>query len=173
MDNPRTYLVFLQNLKTGEDFVAPATAENQSEAMLAVGEKYPPRLFKFQTCYTLPEIERIITDVKRWPGVASSLQQPLQQQLEKRLGAKLPPMPGQQPPAPQAPVIEAIKAAEEEPAALEAHVDVIEEAAMAEPEPAVEAVRAPLRTVAASIVARAHAQAEPPSALDVLNAVRH
>ncbi|HEX2859115.1 MAG TPA: hypothetical protein VHP58_02840 [Alphaproteobacteria bacterium] len=161
MDNPKTYLVFLQNLKTGEDFVAPATAESQGEALLAVGEKYPPRLYKLQTTYSLTEIERIVADVKRWPGVATSVPQPLLQQVEKRMGAALPPMPGQQPPAPQTPVIEAIKAAEAEPATLEAHVDVIEEApvAIAPVEPKAEAPKVPLRTVAASIVARHSAEA--------------
>jgi hypothetical protein len=171
----KTYLMFLQNLKTGEEFVAPVTADDQDEALLMAGEKYPPRFYKVQTFYTLADMERIITDVKRWPGVASSVQQPMMEQLNRRVvtGGPLPALPGQAPVVetrtPVMSAIEAIRAAQATGSRLETREEAPVAPAQVTRAPAVAA--APKRTVAASIIGRP-TQPSSASVLDVLKALR-
>jgi hypothetical protein len=184
MDELKTYLVFLQNLKTGEEFVAPATAENQDNALLMIGDKYPPRLYKMQTVYTLDALERIVTDVKRWPGVASSVQ-PMVEQLQKRVvsGGALPPLPGQQgyaqPVAAAKPMLSAIEAIRAMSAGkpLGSTLETIKEAPLVASTPApveTKPARPAMRTVAASIISRpAQPAVTNASVLDVLKALRN
>jgi hypothetical protein len=155
------------------------TADDQDEALLTIGEKYPPRFYKMQTFYTLADMERIIADVKRWPGVASSVQQPLMEQLNRRVvtGRPLPPLPGQAPApvavaetrAPVLSAIEAIRAAQATGSRLETREEAPVAPAPVTRVPAVAA--APKRTVSASIIGRP-AQPTSASVLDVLKALR-
>ena len=179
-----TYLVFLLNIQTGEEFVAPVTAPSRVEALARVSTKYPPQqLFAIQTCYPVSELQRLLAEAGRWPGMTSAA--PGKDQVSRRIsfGAALPPLPGQQPLEQAAPQPAAAEPAPEEPAVpdlappeaaveatVEAQVEVIEEEA---PVPAV-APTAPggRRTLAASIISR---KGPDPvvSAQEMLKALRH
>lgn len=115
----QTYLVFLKNLITQQEFVAPAQAQSHTDALHAVTQAYPPQVYQQLTCYTQAELTRIIANLQRWPGVASSVQPTLESLLNRPKTSALPPMPGRQAsanastPAPQQPstsVIQTLKA---------------------------------------------------------------
>lgn len=71
-----TYLVFLQNTKTGEEFTAPANAPiNAYEiAMGRIRQQYPAPQFKVHTAYSVADLHQALNGLSRWPGLASSVQ---------------------------------------------------------------------------------------------------
>lgn len=93
----KTYLGFMQNRQSKEEFVAPVRAEDVATARMALGQAYPESRYMVQTIYSRTELEHVLAGVDRWPGVASKVQPPLTTDLSKvtaRTGG-LPPLPGQ------------------------------------------------------------------------------
>lgn len=90
-----TYLVFLKNAVTREEFVAPMAAESREAAMLQASTSYPMPAYAHLTCYALEELQRILADVQRWPGVPSKVQPTIETLMAKMRdgGRGLPPMP--------------------------------------------------------------------------------
>jgi len=195
MGMDETYLVFLLNIQTGEEFVAPVTAPSRAEALARVSAKYPPQqLFAIQTCYPVSELQRLLTEAGRWPGVASAAPRQLNPRVS--FGSALPPLPGQQPvaqAAPEQPVVAMIEPSalemlgqmgqpnpeqRETPALeaeMEANLEVTEEASpAAAPAPlAAPPLPGTRRTVMASIISRKGVADPAASAQDMLKALRH
>ena len=71
-----TYIVFLKNLKTGEEFAVPHMAADNSHdlAMAELRSQYPANRFAMHTAYTVAELQNIMENATRWPGVASKVQ---------------------------------------------------------------------------------------------------
>ncbi len=93
----KTYLGFLQNRQSREEFVAPVEADDVATARMALAQAYPESRYMVQTVYSRQELEHVLAGVDRWPGVASKVQPPLTTDLTKvtaRTGG-LPPLPGQ------------------------------------------------------------------------------
>ncbi len=93
----KTYLGFLQNRTSKEEFVAPVQAEDAATARMELGLAYPESRYMVQTIYSRQELEHVLAGIDRWPGVASKVQPPLTTDLSKvtaRTGG-LPPLPGQ------------------------------------------------------------------------------
>jgi|GEM_PF-2124441 len=76
MTTKTTYLVFLQNTQTGEEFTAPtnAPAGAYEIAMGQLRQQYPAPKFKVHTAYTQNELEVALNSLNRWPGLASKVQ---------------------------------------------------------------------------------------------------
>jgi hypothetical protein len=93
-----TYLGFLKNLTNGEEFVAPVDTISRDKAESLLRETYPQGIYGLLTVYERREMENILTNIDRWPGVPSKVQPSLEQVLAKvsvsRRGG-LPPMPHQ------------------------------------------------------------------------------
>ncbi|RYG60555.1 MAG: hypothetical protein EON60_06765 [Alphaproteobacteria bacterium] len=93
----KTYLGFLQNRASKDEFVAPVQADEVATARIELGRAYPESRYLLQTIYSRSEIEHVLSGIDRWPGVASKVQPPLTADLTKvtaRTGG-LPPLPGQ------------------------------------------------------------------------------
>ena len=72
-----TYIVFLKNLQTGEEFTVPTTMNQANQhdlAMMQVQKTYPANRFLAHTAYTTQELDNIIVNATRWPGAASKVQ---------------------------------------------------------------------------------------------------
>lgn len=71
-----TYIVFLKNLDTGEEFTVPTNASENSHDMatMHVRKTYPANRFAIHTAYTTQELDNIIMNAQRWPGTASKVQ---------------------------------------------------------------------------------------------------
>lgn len=89
------FLGFLRNLANESEFVAPVQAADRAAAAAALGEQYPESLYRLHTIYARRELEQILENLTRWPGVASTVQPPLEQMLSRVNGRTggLPPMP--------------------------------------------------------------------------------
>lgn len=76
MTTKTTYLVFLQNTQTGEEFTAPtnAPAGAYEIAMGQLRQQYPAPKFKVHTAYTQDELETALNGLSRWPGLSSKVQ---------------------------------------------------------------------------------------------------
>lgn len=95
------YMVFLRNMASNEDFAVPTEAESPQEALLACQQRHPHPLFSHLTTFPLDDVQRMVEDARRWPGVASTVQPSVDDMLKRvnvRIG-KLPPLPGQHPTA--------------------------------------------------------------------------
>ncbi|RYG61195.1 MAG: hypothetical protein EON60_04455 [Alphaproteobacteria bacterium] len=93
----KTYLGFLQNRASKDEFVAPVQADDVATARMELARAYPESRYILQTIYSRSEIEHVLSGIDRWPGVASKVQPPLTTDLTKvtaRTGG-LPPLPGQ------------------------------------------------------------------------------
>lgn len=89
-----SYLVFVRNQATMQDFAVPAEAASVGEAVADAAGRYPGPVYHALTCFTAAELQSFIDDSVRWPGVASTVQPPLEDLLRKvTAGTKLPPMP--------------------------------------------------------------------------------
>ena len=89
------FLGFLRNLTDTSEFVAPVQAETREAAAAALVAQYPENFYRLHTVYGRGELAQIMENLKRWPGVASTVQPPLEQMLSRvngRMGG-LPPMP--------------------------------------------------------------------------------
>lgn len=92
-----TFLGFLMNRQTKEEFVAPVAADDLAIAKMELMMAYPESRYVLQTIYSRKEIEHVLAGVDRWPGLASKVQPPLTTDLSKvtaQMGG-LPPLPGQ------------------------------------------------------------------------------
>lgn len=69
-----TYIVFLKNLSTGEEFTVPTNATNHDMSMMQVRKTYPANRFAIHTAYATQELDNILVNAKRWPGAASKVQ---------------------------------------------------------------------------------------------------
>ncbi len=76
MTTKTTYLVFLQNTQTGEEFTAPTNAPTGAHeiAMGQLRQQYPAPKFKVHTAYMQDELEVALNGLNRWPGLASKVQ---------------------------------------------------------------------------------------------------
>lgn len=76
MTTKTTYLVFLQNTQTGEEFTAPTNAPTGAYeiAMGQLRQQYPAPKFKVHTAYTQAELETALNGLSRWPGLSSKVQ---------------------------------------------------------------------------------------------------
>jgi hypothetical protein len=68
-----TYVVFMRNKATGEEFVAPieAPVNAHRKALTQMKKSYPADQFDIHTTYTFEELENVLDGLQRWPGVAS------------------------------------------------------------------------------------------------------
>lgn len=92
-----TYLGFMVNRATREEFVAPVTATAQDIARAELMKAYPESRYALLTIYSRAELTHVLRDLERWPGLPSKVQPPLTTDLTKvtaRTGG-LPPLPGQ------------------------------------------------------------------------------
>ena len=95
------YLLFFRNTFSGEDFTLPVEAESRESAIFTSQSQYSAPVYLFLTCFGRKELQGILEDAERWPGVPSKPQPTLEQLLQRvtaRVG-KLPPLPGQKPSA--------------------------------------------------------------------------
>jgi hypothetical protein len=93
------YVLFLQNLATQEEFVAGIDAAGMDAAKLGARVTYPAKSYALLTCYAQAELETILTNLKRWPGVPSKVQ-PAADEVNPRVQVsvgKLPPLKREQP----------------------------------------------------------------------------
>lgn len=93
------YVLFLQNLATQEEFVAGIEATDVDAAKLGARVNYPANGYAILTCYAQAELETILTNLKRWPGVPSKVQ-PAADEVNPRVQVsvgKLPPLRREQP----------------------------------------------------------------------------
>ena len=100
------FLGFMKNTVNGEEFVAPAEADDRVGAEVLLLRQYPAEAYALLTVYEKRELTRALEQVERWPGVPSKVQPSLEQLLSRvsaRAG-KLPPLPNQRPAAVAAPV---------------------------------------------------------------------
>ena len=93
------YLVFHRNALTGEDFTTPVEANSPLEAAERLAARYPRPAYMYLTCFEKKELQGILNDAERWPGVSSITQPTLEQMMQRvtaRVG-KLPPLPNRAP----------------------------------------------------------------------------
>jgi hypothetical protein len=99
MEN-QTYLVFIRNMHALEDFTVPAQATTSHEAQTSVMTRYPTPAYMVLTAFAAPELQTMLDDAARWPGVASTVQPPLEQLLQRvTASTRLPPLHRNQMPA--------------------------------------------------------------------------
>ncbi|MFZ2619577.1 MAG: hypothetical protein WAX89_01770 [Alphaproteobacteria bacterium] len=80
----QTYVVFMRNSKTGEEFSVPVNAYSHTEAMTALLATYPARSFIMHTAYAVDELQNTLEHVRRWPGVATKPQKEVAAQAQTR-----------------------------------------------------------------------------------------
>jgi hypothetical protein len=100
------FLVFMQNATTQADFALPVQAPTRQLAAAAARASYPAPQYALLTTYSLPELQRVVADATRWPGVPSNVaaaKAPAQAGPGQRL-TNLPPLPSLRPVAAAAPV---------------------------------------------------------------------
>ena len=92
-----TYLGFLMNRTTREEFVAPVNATSVDMARMELFAVYPDAHYALLTVYTKTEIEHVLAGVERWPGLPSKIQKPVEvKSAPVRISTGgLPPLPGQ------------------------------------------------------------------------------
>lgn len=89
-----TFLGFYKNNMTGDEFVAPVEAESRGDAEWMLARQYPAGVYSLLTIYARKEMEKILADLERWPGLASKVQPSMEQMMARvRVGTKLPPLP--------------------------------------------------------------------------------
>ncbi len=71
-----TYLVFIRNMATSEEFTAPFSAlKNNHENVLAKARhEYSEPRFQVHTAYTASELENILENLNRWGVLPSKVQ---------------------------------------------------------------------------------------------------
>lgn len=118
------FLGFLRNLADSSEFVAPVQAETREAAAAALGGQYPENFYRLHTVYGRRELTQIMENLNRWPGVASTVQPPLEQLLSRVNGRTggLPPMPKA-----DAGRVQAVVATPAEPQAQLAEIQKLEE----------------------------------------------
>jgi hypothetical protein len=92
-----TYLGFLMNRQSREEFVAPVIAETLVVAKIELAKAYPESRYMLQTIYSRLEIDHVLAGIDRWPGLPSKVQPPVTTDLSKVTAQTggLPPLPGQ------------------------------------------------------------------------------
>lgn len=96
----QTYLVFIRNMQSLQDFSVPAQATSAYAAQAIVMPRYPTPAYMVLSAFTTAELQTMLDDAARWPGVASTVQPPLEQLLQRvTAGTKLPPLHRNQMPA--------------------------------------------------------------------------
>lgn len=91
-----TFLGFFKNNMTAEEFVAPVDAETRNDAEWVLIRQYPQGIYSLLTIYARTEVEKIMTNIDRWPGLASKVQPSIEQMMSRvSVGTRLPPMPNQ------------------------------------------------------------------------------
>lgn len=80
-----TFLGFLMNRSSREEFVAPVVAEEALEARRELFKAYPESRYALLTVYTRAELEHVLQSVDRWPGLPSKVQPPLTQSAPVRV----------------------------------------------------------------------------------------
>lgn len=87
------FLGFLLNTKTKQEFVAPTEADTRAHAEHNLTLQYPSPLYTLLTTYGRGEMDKILADVDRWPGLPSKLQ-PTTEQLLQNVSVRkgLPPL---------------------------------------------------------------------------------
>jgi hypothetical protein len=126
------FLGFLRNLTDASasgganagEFVAPVQAETREAAAAALVGQYPESFYRLHTVYARRELVQIMENLNRWPGVASTVQPPLEQLLSRVSGRTggLPPMPKA-----DAGRVQAVAATPTEPQAQLAEIQKLEE----------------------------------------------
>lgn len=92
-----TFLGFYKNNMTGDEFVAPVEAESRNDAEWMLARQYPAGIYSLLTIYARKEMERILVDVERWPGLPNKVQPSTEKLLARvRVSNHLPPLPQQQ-----------------------------------------------------------------------------
>ncbi|MFZ2586572.1 MAG: hypothetical protein WAZ18_00380 [Alphaproteobacteria bacterium] len=106
------YMIFYHNKVTGDDFIVPMDADTEALALEQLASRYPSAAYQYLTCFEKAELQAILTDTDRWPGVASKPQPTLESMLRRVTSGvgKLPPLPNR-PPA-QQPTVQVAKATE-------------------------------------------------------------
>lgn len=179
-----TYLVFLKNAVTREEFVAPVQAHDRDEAVMAAGVDYPAPAYASLTCYKMDEMARILADARRWPGVASTVQPTLETLLRTASVKPLPPLPaktttttvGAKPASGSTSVVDALRAARSA-GMLQGQVKAAaptatQTATLKAPAPAAKAVTAAAKTRSAKTASSLATPARPQSVIEVLKAMR-
>ncbi|MBI1308482.1 MAG: hypothetical protein GC129_01305 [Proteobacteria bacterium] len=93
-----TFLGFLKNTVTGEEFVAPVEAPERARAEAGLRDQYPAAAYAILTVYEQREMERVMDGVRRWPGLASKVQPKLEDLFANVSVARaLPPLHGRAP----------------------------------------------------------------------------
>ena len=122
------FLGFLRNLTDASEFVASVQAADREAAAAALGGQYPESLYRLHTIYARRELGQILENLNRWPGVASTVQPPLEQMLSRvsgRYGSASGGLP--QMPKADAGRVQAVAATPAEPQAQLAELQKLEE----------------------------------------------
>lgn len=89
----QTYLVFIRNMQSLQDFSVPAEAPTAAGAQATIAPRYPTPAYMVLAAFSTAELQAMLDDATRWPGVASTVQPPLEQLLARvSAGTKLPPL---------------------------------------------------------------------------------
>ena len=89
-----SYVLFMQNLVTQEEFVASIEAESVGAAKQASRATYPGHAYQVLTCYAEKELQTVLDNLHRWPGVPSKVQ-PTPEEMSEHVRVKvggLPPL---------------------------------------------------------------------------------
>lgn len=87
------FLGFFINTKTKQEFVAPTEAETRSGAEHNLTLQYPSPLYTLLTTYERKEMDSILANLDRWPGLPSKVQPSMEQLLQNVSVSKtLPPL---------------------------------------------------------------------------------
>jgi hypothetical protein len=84
------FLVFMRNTTSRADFVAAYNSASLENAQEMAKQAYPSPAFSVLTTFAQTEIERIVADLKRWPGVPSNV---VAAKITSHVGQGLPPLP--------------------------------------------------------------------------------
>lgn len=96
----QTYLVFVRNMHAVEDFSVPVQAQTAHEAQMSLLQRYPTPAYMVLTAFAVTDLQTMLDDAARWPGVASTVQPSLEQLLQRvTSGTRLPPIHRNQTPA--------------------------------------------------------------------------
>lgn len=91
MSNETTYIVFMYNARTGEEFTAPKQGPKNAHPVI-MGEmrkEYPAPQFKILTAYTVEELESTLKNLDRWAGLPSRVQAGQVKQAKVRVSTRM------------------------------------------------------------------------------------
>lgn len=89
------YCIFFKNNVTKDEFVLPVQADSRDAAMMLAVDKYPSPVYTALTAYSARELNTVLANAERWPGVASKVQPTLDSLMARvrvNVSSNLPPL---------------------------------------------------------------------------------